>query len=57
MDVVELKKDLERIYRDISDADFNDKYQVKEIFFRLIRFSKNLIAELEHHVENGGLQN
>ena len=47
MDVVELRKSLNSIYSDISDANFNDKYQIKEVLFRLIRFNEDLVAEIE----------
>lgn len=47
MDAVELRKELNSIYDEISDANFDDKYQIKEALFRLVRFSENLIAEIE----------
>ena len=47
MDVAELRKSLNSIYADVSDANFNDKYQIKEVLFRLIRFNEDLVAEIE----------
>lgn len=47
MDVAELRKSLNSIYDDVSDADFNDKYQIKEALFRLIRFNEDLVAKIE----------
>ena len=47
MDVAELRKSLNSIYADVSDANFNDKYQIKEALFRLIRFNEDLVAKIE----------
>ena len=47
MDDVELRKELNSIYDEISDANFDDKYQIKEALFKLVRFSEILIAEIE----------
>ena len=47
MNLVELRKSLNSIYGEISDANFDDKYQIKEALFRLIRFNEDLMAEIE----------
>ena len=47
MDKAELRKELNSIYDEVSDAIFNDKYQIKEVFFRLIRFNENLINNID----------
>ena len=49
MDKVELRKELNSIYDEISNANFNDKYQIREAFFRLIRFNENLINNIDIH--------
>ena len=49
MDVEKLRKELNSLYDEVSNADFNDKYQIKEAFFRLIRFNENLIANIDNH--------
>ena len=45
----ELRKELNSIYDEVSDANFNDKYQIKEAFFRLLRFNENLINSIDVH--------
>jgi hypothetical protein len=47
MDTIKLKKELDRIYFDISDANFHDANQIKEALFRTIGFIHNLISELD----------
>ena len=47
MDKTKLRKELNSLYSEVSDANFNDKYQIKEAFFKLIRFNENLIAEID----------
>ena len=49
MDIVKLRKELNSLYDEVSNANFNDKYQIKEAFFRLIRFNENLIANIDNH--------
>lgn len=49
MDIVKLRKELSSLYDEVSGANFNDKYQIKEAFFRLIRFNENLIANIDNH--------
>lgn len=49
MDIVKLRKELNSLYDEVSDANFNDEYQIKEAFFRLIRFNENLIANIDNH--------
>jgi len=49
MDIVKLRKELSSLYDEVSDANFNDKYQIKEAFFRMIRFNENLIANIDNH--------
>lgn len=49
MDIVKLRKELNSLYDEVSDANFNDKYQIREAFFRLIRFNENLIANIDNH--------
>ena len=49
MDIVELRKELNSIYDEVSDANFDNKYQIKEVFFRLIRFNENLIASVDNN--------
>jgi len=49
MDIVKLRKELSSLYDEVSNANFNDKYQIKEAFFRLIRFNENLIANIDNH--------
>ena len=49
MDVEKLRKELNSLYDEVSNANFNDKYQIKEAFFRLIRFNENLIANIDNH--------
>lgn len=48
MDIVKLRKELSSLYDEVSNANFNDKYQIKEAFFRLIRFNENLIANIDN---------
>lgn len=47
MNKEELRKELSKLYDDISDTVFNDKYEIKEAFFRLIRFNEHLIASVD----------
>ena len=47
MDISELRKSLNSIYDDVSDANFNDQYQIKEALFSLIRFNEDLVAKIE----------
>ena len=49
MDVIKLRKELSSLYDEVSNANFNDKYQIKEAFFRLIRFNENLIANIDNY--------
>jgi len=49
MDKVELRKELNSLYDEVSDANFNDKYEIKEAFFRLLRFNENLINSINVH--------
>lgn len=56
MDIVKLRKELNSLYDEVSDANFNDNYQIKEAFFRLIRFNENLIASIDNH-ESSNKQN
>ena len=35
------------LYNDILDANFDDKYVIKEAFYRLIRINEKLIDELD----------
>lgn len=49
MDIVKLRKELSSLYDEVSGANFNDKYQIKEAFFRMIRFNENLIANIDNH--------
>ena len=49
MNKVELRKELSSLYDEVSNANFNDKYQIKEAFFRLIRFNENLISNIDNH--------
>lgn len=46
MNAITLRKELGLLYDEVSNANFNDNYQIKEIFFRLIRFNEELIAEM-----------
>ena len=45
----ELRKDLNTLYDEISNAVFTDKYEIKEAFFRLLRFNENLINSIDVH--------
>lgn len=47
INMIKLKKDLNKIYGDISDANFNDTYQIKEALYRILGVTHNLITELE----------
>ena len=47
MTVIKLRQELTNLYNEIIDANFDDKYQVKESFYRLIRINEMLIDELE----------
>lgn len=47
MDTKKFKRDLNKIYCDISDANFYDVHQIKEAFFRLLGLTHNLITELD----------
>ena len=47
MDAIKLKKDLNKLYGEISDANFYDINQIKEAFFRLLGITHNLITELD----------
>lgn len=47
MDIVEIRYELTHIYNEISIANFDDKYQIKEILFRLVRFNEILINEID----------
>ena len=49
MDKAELRKELNSLYDEVSNANFNDKYQIKEAIFRLIRFNENLIATIDNY--------
>ena len=46
MNATTLRKELGLLYDEVSNANFNDNYQIKEAFFRLIRFNEELIAEM-----------
>lgn len=46
MNATTLRKELGLLYDEVSNANFNDNYQIKETFFRLIRFNEELIAEM-----------
>ena len=46
MSETKLRQELTDLYNEILHANFNDKYQVKESFFRLIRLNEKLIDEL-----------
>lgn len=35
------------LYNDILDANFDNKYEIKEAFYRLIRINEKLIDELD----------
>ena len=41
-----LRGALTDLYNDILDANFNDIYQIKEAFYRLIKLNEKLIDEL-----------
>lgn len=52
MDAIKFKKELNKIYGDISDANFYDVYQIKESLYRILGFAHNLITELEKETNN-----
>lgn len=47
MDALKFKKELNKIYCDISGADFYDVHQIKEALYRILGFAHNLITELD----------
>lgn len=47
MDAIKFKKELNKIYCDISDANFYDVHQIKESLYRILGFAHNLISELD----------
>ena len=47
MDTKKFKRDLNKIYCDISDANFYDVHQIKESLYRILGFAHNLITEIE----------
>lgn len=47
MDAIKFKKELNKIYCDISDANFYDVHQIKEALYRILKFAHNLITELD----------
>lgn len=46
MDVVKLRKELDKLYNDISEANFGRDHITREAMFRLINYNRILLTEL-----------
>lgn len=46
MDVVKLRKELDKLYNDISEANFGRDHITREALFRLINYNRILLTEL-----------
>lgn len=48
----ELRKDLDNLYREISNAVFTDECEIREAFLKLLRFNEHLIANIDAFYRN-----
>lgn len=46
MDIIKLRKELDRLYNDVSNSTFEGNYTMKEAMFRIINYNNLLLTEL-----------
>ena len=52
MDIVKLRKELDRLYDDVSNSTFEGNYTMKEAMFRIINYNNLLLTELINEKSN-----